>query len=482
LSFSSSIYPPYSISSAEVCHLLLQVKRWDFICKRLPKGQLRDEYPGLIEYASLVSEVQQQNSVLDRERVEKAYVVAPGQFLRLPPALQTELVARGRIPGTRIVDGQVVSTAEPSQPVTTAQDQPAQNFPELKTFEFEYPVISFEEETQEETEILADTFDPALPTFDFETVRVNAEGRIIERIQGEARYFKESLVENILSSALRPASVFMVYSYRDESLKDELSVHLADLRRQGVIDPWHLHAIEAEDEWDSTLRRQIESVQIVLLLVSPNLLASDFVYDVELRRILERHSQGVTRVIPIILSPGNWQNAPFAKLQVLPKDGRPITEWENRDDAFRSVTQGIRFVAEQIQKDHQGVSLDMVAIPGGTFLMGSPNDEIGHRESEAPQHEVTVQPFFMSKTPITQAQWRAVAELDPVNRELEPDPARFKGDDRPVEKVSWLDATEFCARLSRLTGRDYRLPTEAEWEYACRAMPSPPAPLPELIL
>jgi formylglycine-generating enzyme required for sulfatase activity len=115
------------------------------------------------------------------------------------------------------------------------------------------------------------------------------------------------------------------------------------------------------------------------------------------------------------------------------------------------------------------VSLDMVAIPGGTFLMGSPETEEGHRDSESPQHSVTVQPFFMGKYPVTQAQWRAVANLPQVNQELDPDPSNFKGSDRPVERVSWYDCVEFCKRLLQYTGRDYRLPSEAEWEYACRA-------------
>ena len=113
--------------------------------------------------------------------------------------------------------------------------------------------------------------------------------------------------------------------------------------------------------------------------------------------------------------------------------------------------------------------LEMVSIPGGTFMMGSPKDEIGHSESEGPQHEVTIQPFFMSKYLITQAQWRAVAALPQVNRELKPDPSAFKDGDRPVEQVSWYDAKEFCDRLSQATSKDYRLPSEAEWEYACRA-------------
>jgi formylglycine-generating enzyme required for sulfatase activity len=110
-----------------------------------------------------------------------------------------------------------------------------------------------------------------------------------------------------------------------------------------------------------------------------------------------------------------------------------------------------------------------VLIPGGTFLMGSPEGEPERFDRESPQHQVTVPPFFIGRYPITQAQWRAVAALLPVNQELEPDPSSFKGDNRPVEQVSWYDAVEFCARLSAHTGRTYRLPTEAEWEYACRA-------------
>ncbi|MBR8835873.1 MAG: formylglycine-generating enzyme family protein [Stigonema ocellatum SAG 48.90 = DSM 106950] len=117
----------------------------------------------------------------------------------------------------------------------------------------------------------------------------------------------------------------------------------------------------------------------------------------------------------------------------------------------------------------KGVTLEMVSIPGGTFTMGAPKTEKESTDDERPQHEVTVPPFFMGKYPITQAQWQAVAALPQVNRELDPDPSSFKGSDRPVENVSWYDADEFCARLSKATGRDYRLPSEAEWEYACRA-------------
>jgi formylglycine-generating enzyme required for sulfatase activity len=115
------------------------------------------------------------------------------------------------------------------------------------------------------------------------------------------------------------------------------------------------------------------------------------------------------------------------------------------------------------------LSLEMVAIPHGTLLMGSPNNEPGRTSNESPQHEVTVAHFFISRYPITQAQWLTVSVMPQVERVLDPNPSYFKEDNRPVEKVSWYDAVEFCARLSAYTGREYHLPTEAEWEYACRA-------------
>ena len=113
--------------------------------------------------------------------------------------------------------------------------------------------------------------------------------------------------------------------------------------------------------------------------------------------------------------------------------------------------------------------LDMVLIPAGSFLMGSPDDELKRGEPETPQHPATVKTFFMGKYPVTQSQWSAVATMPQVNLELNPDPSHFKGEDRPVENVSWFEAVEFCDRLSHYTGRTYRLPSEAEWEYAVRA-------------
>ena len=138
--------------------------------------------------------------------------------------------------------------------------------------------------------------------------------------------------------------------------------------------------------------------------------------------------------------------------------GQQWQRQEQQQTAYRYV--------EQLPSD---VALEMVVIPDGRFMMGSPEDEPERSERESPQHEVNVDSFFMGRYPVTQAQWRVVAAMEQIDHKLEADLARFKGDARPVEKVSWHDAMEFCARLSAHTGREYRLPTEAEWEYACRA-------------
>lgn len=127
---------------------------------------------------------------------------------------------------------------------------------------------------------------------------------------------------------------------------------------------------------------------------------------------------------------------------------------------------------ENISKE---VILDLVLIPGGIFLMGSPaNNEDEQLDGEGPQHQVTVPQFFMGRNPITQAQWKVVAAMPKVERDLNADISYFKGDNRPVENVSWYDAVEFCKRLTNHTNRQYRLPSEAEWEYACRAGTSTP--------
>ncbi len=131
----------------------------------------------------------------------------------------------------------------------------------------------------------------------------------------------------------------------------------------------------------------------------------------------------------------------------------------------RRTVQGTQYV-ETLAAE---LVLELVKLPGGKFSMGAPEEELGSYSWEKPDHEVTLPSFYMGKYAVTQEQWRFVAEsIAQVNIELNPNPSHFEGDDLPVEQVSWFDAIEFCDRLSAYTGREYRLPTEAEWEYACR--------------
>jgi len=120
-----------------------------------------------------------------------------------------------------------------------------------------------------------------------------------------------------------------------------------------------------------------------------------------------------------------------------------------------------------IQEIGGGIKLDLVIVPGGKFQMGSVAQKPSQRE--IPAHSVTIQPFLMSKYPVTKAQWRKVAEIEQVNCSLKLNPSRRGGAQHPVVHVSWHEAVEFCDRLSKKIGHNYRLPTEAEWEYACKA-------------
>ncbi|MGD1930743.1 MAG: formylglycine-generating enzyme family protein [Leptolyngbyaceae cyanobacterium] len=137
-------------------------------------------------------------------------------------------------------------------------------------------------------------------------------------------------------------------------------------------------------------------------------------------------------------------------------------------ESFRHT--GICFTEELAR----GVNIELIWIPGGSFLMGAASDEMGHSSDEIPQHPVTVDAFWMGKFLVTQAQWKAIVDLPVIHDELEPFPACYQGAERPVERVSWFEAIEFCERLATQTGRSYRLPSEAEWEYACRAATSTP--------
>ena len=135
------------------------------------------------------------------------------------------------------------------------------------------------------------------------------------------------------------------YSHRDESLRNELEAHLAVLKRQGVIQAWHDRRITAGSEIDSTISEQLEQAQIILLLVSAYFLASDYCYDVEMTRAMEKHREGSACVIPVILHPCDWQSAPFGALRATPTDGKPVSMFANPHEAFAVIAKDIRDAA-----------------------------------------------------------------------------------------------------------------------------------------
>ena len=148
-----------------------------------------------------------------------------------------------------------------------------------------------------------------------------------------------------------PASIEVFYSYahEDEALIRELRTHLSILKREGLIREWYDRDITAGAEWKGQIDQHLNVAGVILLLISADFLASDYCYDVEMTRTLERHGQGEARVIPVILREvEGWQRAPFGKLQSLPTDGKPVTSWNIRDEAFANVARGIRNAIGQL--------------------------------------------------------------------------------------------------------------------------------------
>jgi formylglycine-generating enzyme required for sulfatase activity len=175
---------------------------------------------------------------------------------------------------------------------------------------------------------------------------------------------------------------------------------------------------------------------------------------------------------PLISKEVKYKRIVFEDVELVEELVAVKIETEGRLDRYgKKIDQQIHTVSIFIEQLVEGVELEMVAIPSGKFIMGSPKTEKESTDNERPQHEVTVQPFFMSATLVTQAQWQVVAGFSQILRPIQSNPSYSKGDDLPVDRVSWEDAEEFCLRLSAYVGREwnYQLPTEAQWEYACRA-------------
>jgi branched-chain amino acid transport system substrate-binding protein len=159
--------------------------------------------------------------------------------------------------------------------------------------------------------------------------------------------------------------VFLCYAHEDEPMRRELEKHLITLRHEGLIDMWYDHEIIAGAEWKQEIEKHLNSAQVILLLISPDFMASEYCYDVEVVRAVERHKRGEALVIPIILRPVHWQTAPFGQLQVLPTDANPIISpyWHSPDAAFYDVTKGIRRAINTLSSSSPLPSSSSVAPP-----------------------------------------------------------------------------------------------------------------------
>jgi formylglycine-generating enzyme required for sulfatase activity len=306
-----------------------------------------------------------------------------------------------------------------------------------------------------------------------------------------------------------PIRLFCSYSREDEPYRKALEVHLSPLKRQYQnLVTWYDRLLEPGSDWDARIKEELDAADIIVLLVSPDFLHSNYCYETEVARAMQRHKDGTACVIPVLLRPTHIQGEPLFQLNGYPKGLKPITKWDDRDEAYVDVVGGIRQAIDRLSNNRptpvsptqpngmqlqgfafesvtvndrgkvigwqpgeaqqwveplrDGVVLEMVSIPGGSFLMGSPREEEGRYEDESPQHRVTIAPFLMGKYPVTQSQYQAVMGNNPSH-------FQENGMHRPVEKVSWEDAIAFCKKLTQITKRTYRLPSEAEWEYACRA-------------
>jgi hypothetical protein len=292
-------------------------------------------------------------------------------------------------------------------------------------------------------------------------------------------------------------------------MRDALREHLAPLVRDGLITDWHDRKIVAGDAWEAEIDEQISAADIVLVLLSPSYLASEFCWTIELPKALERLDRREVRIIPIVLRPCLWQNTALARLQALPTNARPVTDWADRDMAFVDIVRAVRLAAEDISKKRfdkhrqdarqklpgfadtpQQLLADittladfqvfreidsfwcpqLVVMPIGDFVMGSAADDVWAWPDERPQHRVTMsQRFAIGLFPITFAEYDEYCDAE--NRP-KPDDAGWGRDRRPVINVNWHDARAYAAWLSEQTKSVYRLPTEADWEYACRASTS----------
>ena len=315
---------------------------------------------------------------------------------------------------------------------------------------------------------------------------------------------------------LPPLKVFIIYAHEDRAYKDDLLKSLKLLQKKGLVATWHDRDLLAGDEWEKVIRGHLQSAHLILPIISIDFFNSDYIEQVEIVEAFQRYEKGEAHILPIIARQCKWMDDPhISQLQALPEDGRPIARWDSRDDAFESVYDGIKAKIIQIHEEWQAVAQakelreeddaafaaartridfelylkkyslhiveahqktanfkkqevraqylsNMVLIKGGQFQMGDTFDEGLNREK--PVHAVTISDFYLGKCVVTFEEYDCFCE----EAKCEKPKDQWGRGQHPVINVSWDDAQAYCHWLSAKTGSKFRLPTEAEWEYAAR--------------
>jgi HEAT repeat protein len=175
----------------------------------------------------------------------------------------------------------------------------------------------------------------------------------ISAIQDRCKFYNYEIFHDIIPPG-KTISLYFSYAPADEALQTQLTNHLTLLERQGIITSWSQRQILPGDEPAQVINKQLNTADIILLLISANSFADDTCYNLEIQRAIERHQAGEARIIPILLRPVNWAGAPFSQLEVLPKNHQPVTTWADQDEAFCEIAEGIRAVAMEVRKEKVG--------------------------------------------------------------------------------------------------------------------------------